>query len=71
MLASSCAACHGPDGQSPASIPSLTGKSKDYIADKLKRFKSGELPATVMNRLAKGYSDEDIELLAAWFAARK
>lgn len=70
MLASSCAACHGPDGQSPGAIPSLSGKDQAYIANALKAFKSGEQPATVMNRLAKGYSDEEIDIIAKWFATR-
>ena len=71
MLASSCAACHGPDGQSPGAIPSLYGKDKEYVATALKEFKSGERSATVMNRLAKGYSDDEIDIIAGWFAARK
>lgn len=70
MLASSCAACHGPDGNSPDAIPSLNGKSKDYIADAMKAFKSDRRQATVMNRLAKGYSDEEIDIIAGWFAGR-
>ena len=71
MLASSCAACHGPDGRSPGSIPSLAGKDRDYLAQSLQEFKSGSRSATIMNRLAKGYSDEEIELLATWFAELK
>lgn len=71
MLAASCAACHGTDGQSPDSIPTIQGKSAEYIADKLRIFKAGEGNPTVMNRLAKGYSEEEIDAIAAWFAARE
>lgn len=70
VLAASCAACHGPDGRSPDSIPTIQGKSARYIADKMKGFKSGEGSPTVMNRLAKGYSEAEIEQIAAWFASR-
>ena len=70
VLAASCAACHGPEGRSPDSIPTIQGKSARYIADKLKGFKSGEGSPTVMDRLAKGYSDAEIEEIAAWFASR-
>ncbi len=70
VLAASCAACHGPDGRSPDSIPTIQGKSASYIADKLTGFKSGEGSPTVMDRLAKGYSDEEIDQIAAWFASR-
>jgi len=71
MLAASCAGCHGTDGQSPDSIPTIQGKSADYIAGKLRAYKAGEGNPTVMNRLAKGYSDEEIDAIAAWFAARE
>lgn len=70
MLASSCAACHGTDGKSPDAIPSLFGKDKQYLVDKLLAFKNGTASATVMNRLAKGYSDEEIDQIAAWFAGK-
>lgn len=70
-LALSCAACHGTNGQSPGSIPSIHGKSAAYIEDALNGFKAGSRPATVMNRLAKGYSAAEIKALAAHFAAVK
>lgn len=70
MLASSCAACHGTDGNSPGAIPSLKGKSANFITTALKEFKSGASASTMMGRLAKGYSDEEIELIARWFAGK-
>jgi sulfide dehydrogenase cytochrome subunit len=70
MLASSCTACHGPEGKSPDAIPSLHGKSESFISAALKGFRDGSKPATMMNRLAKGYSDEEIAIIAAWFAAQ-
>ena len=65
VLANACAACHGTDGQSPGAIPALNGKSADFIGQRLKEFKTDQRPSTVMNRLAKGYSDEEIALIAA------
>jgi sulfide dehydrogenase cytochrome subunit len=70
MLSASCAACHGTDGRSPDSIPTIHGKSAGYIADKLNAYKIGKGNPTVMNRLAKGYSEEEIEQIANWFAAQ-
>ena len=70
-LALSCAACHGTNGHSPGSIPSIQGKSAAYIEDALNGFKAGARPATVMNRLAKGYSAAEIKALAAYFSAAK
>jgi sulfide dehydrogenase cytochrome subunit len=69
MLAASCTTCHGTDGHSPGSIPALTGKTADYIAGKLTEFKTDAGSPTIMNRLAKGYSEEEIGQIAAWFEA--
>lgn len=71
MLAGSCAACHGPDGDSPGAIPPLRGKSAQFIEMALREYKTGTSSATVMGRLARGYSDEEIRLIAAYFAGLK
>ncbi|NIV74220.1 MAG: c-type cytochrome [Gammaproteobacteria bacterium] len=70
MLATSCAGCHGPDGRSPGAIPSIAGKSPEFIEEALKEFRAGERPATVMDRHAKGYTDEEIELIAEFFSGK-
>lgn len=71
MLANSCAACHGTDGESPGAIPSIHGKSADFIAKSLKEFRSGERHSTVMGRHASGYSDKEIQLIADHFSGLK
>jgi len=68
MLAVTCAGCHGTDGKSPGPIPALHGLPADYIADAMKAFRDGKRPATVMNRIAKGYSDAEIDKMAEAFA---
>ena len=69
-LAASCAACHGSDGSAApgAALPDLAGMPAPYLAEQMKAFKSGARPGTLMPQLAKGYSDAQIEQLAAWFA---
>lgn len=67
MLANSCAGCHGTDGHSPGAIPSIGGKSADFIETALKEFRSGERHGTVMGRHAKAYTDEEIRLIAEFF----
>ncbi len=69
-LAATCAACHGTEGRAAqgASLPGLAGMPAPYLAEQLKGFKSGARPGTLMPQLAKGYSDTQIEQLAAWFA---
>ena len=67
VLAASCANCHGPEGRSPGSIPSIEGQDAAAMTAQLLGVKSGEIEATVMNRIAKGYSDAEIAALAAYF----
>lgn len=69
MLADTCAGCHGVDGSSvgPAS-PSIAGMSAEYFTETMEAFKSGERPSTIMQRIAKGYTEEEIELMAGFFA---
>ena len=71
-LAATCANCHGTDGAaaSSASMPRLAGQSASYLTEQLKAFRDGKRPATVMHQLAKGYTDEQITAIAAYFAAQ-
>jgi len=70
-IAATCANCHGTGGVSVGDLPSLAGKPREEIVRAMQEFKSGARPATIMNQLAKGYTDEQIEALAGWFAAQK
>ena len=70
-LAATCANCHGTNGVSVGEVPSLAGKPKDEIVRKMQDYKKGTTPATIMPQLAKGYTDEQIELVAGWFATQK
>lgn len=71
-LAATCASCHGTDGRSATKeVVPLAGLPKEHIVARMKAFKDGTRPATIMHQLAKGYTDQQIELLAAYFAARK
>lgn len=67
-LANNCFTCHGPGGQSPGAIPSLTRLSAADIESRLQSFKSGATPSTVMGRHAKGYSDAEIRAVARYIA---
>ncbi|MGA1599781.1 MAG: c-type cytochrome [bacterium] len=71
VLALSCASCHGTNGNSPGSIPAIAGKSANYIESAMKQFRDGARYATVMNRIAKGYTDEEIKLLAGYLGNSK
>jgi sulfide dehydrogenase cytochrome subunit len=72
MLSNTCSACHGQFGQAVGpSIPTLAGQPASYIADSMKKFKSGERPGTVMNRVAKAYSDDDFNAMGEFFSQKK
>jgi cytochrome c553 len=70
-LAATCAGCHGTEGrahQQGATTP-LAGMPGHYLAAQMREFRDGKRSATVMHQLAKGYSDEQIDAIAAHFAA--
>ena len=70
-MAATCANCHGTDGRSVGTVPGLAGVEKGYMVQQLQDFKSGKRPATIMQQLAKGLSDGQIEQIAAYFAAQR
>ena len=69
MLANTCAGCHGTNGSSvgPAS-PTIAGISREYFIETMKAYKAGERPSTIMTRIAKGYTEEEIKLMAGFFS---
>lgn len=71
-LAATCAGCHGTNGAGQGNaLPPLAGQPKDQLFATLKDFKAGKRPATIMTQLTKGYTDEQLEIMAAYFAAQK
>ena len=69
-LAATCANCHGTNGQARGDMRVLAGMPADKLVALLADFKSGAVPTTIMQQIAKGYSDEQIRLIAAFFAAQ-
>jgi len=63
-----CLACHGDAGQGAGAIPPLAGRPADTLYQALIDFKAGKRPATVMDRHAKGYSDEELRAVAEYFS---
>lgn len=69
MLSNTCAGCHGTNGTSAGpSMPTIAGMPEVYLLESMKKFKSGERPSSIMGRLAKAYSDEEIKMVAEFFA---
>lgn len=71
VWAAACATCHGTDGRAQQGMESLAGKDKDEMLQKMLDYKSGRKPATIMHQLSKGYSDEQLAQISAYFAAQK
>jgi len=68
--ASSCTGCHSAQAAAPE-MRALGGMPAADIAAKMEAFKGGGAPATIMDRIAKGFGAEEIRAIAAWYAAQK
>ena len=66
-----CFNCHGTEGRVNSAIPSIAGRDKAFLEETLKAYKAGTKQATIMNQLAKGYTDEEIAVLADYFSRQK
>jgi cytochrome subunit of sulfide dehydrogenase len=69
--AAACSGCHAVSPRVTSPVPRLIGVEQGAIVRALLEFRSGQRPATVMDRIAKGFTDDEIQALAAWFAAQK
>ncbi|MBL8511578.1 MAG: c-type cytochrome [Betaproteobacteria bacterium] len=71
-LAANCAACHGTNGHSAGgAIAGLAGMNKEYFVNQINLFKQGKRDVTVMQQIAKGYTDAEVMALSEFFAAQK
>ena len=71
VWAAACANCHGTEGRALQGMEALAGKDKDEMLQKLLDFKNGRKPATIMHQLSKGYTEEQLAQISAYFAAQK
>lgn len=68
-VAQGCAGCHGQAGAGEGAIPPIAGYDRDAFIAVWEEFRANERPATIMNRIARGYSDEEVAALADYFAS--
>ncbi|THF65306.1 c-type cytochrome [Pseudothauera rhizosphaerae] len=71
VWAAACATCHGTHGASAGGVPTIAGEPGDKLYKLLQEFKDGSRPATVMHQHAKGYTDEELQRLAAYFSRQR
>ena len=70
-LAATCANCHGTNGNARGDMKPLAGMAADKLIAMINDYKAGNQPATIMHQISKGYTDEQIRLIALHFAAQK
>ncbi len=69
--ATACSGCH-PNGRSAETpVTRLIGRKPAEVVTAMQEFRSGQRSGTVMNRIAKGFTDDEIKAIAAWYAAQK
>src|SRR5690242_535236 len=69
--ASSCTGCHPATSGVATPVPRLNGQAAAQITTAMTEFRTGKRPATVMDRIAKGFTDDETKAIAAYFAAQK
>jgi len=66
-----CSGCHPAGRTVDTTVPRLNGRNPADIVTAMQAFKSGQLPSTVMDRIAKGFSEDEVKAIAAWYGAQK
>ena len=69
-LVAGCSGCHPVSGGDPV-LPRLAGRNAGEIVAAMKAFRNSSRPATVMDRIAKGFTDDEIAAIAAWYAGQR
>jgi cytochrome c553 len=69
--ATACSGCHPASQSAGTAFTRLNGRNPAEILAAMQEFRAGKRPATVMDRIAKGFSDEEVKAIAAWYAAQK
>jgi cytochrome subunit of sulfide dehydrogenase len=69
--AASCSGCHSPGGTSGSTVPPIHGRPAAELTAALAGFRSGERPATVMNRIATGFTADESAAIADWLSRQR
>lgn len=66
-----CTGCHATSAAAETPVPKITGRNTEEMVAAMAEFRSGAKPSTVMGRIAKGFTDDEMRPIAAWLAAQK
>jgi len=69
--AASCSGCHPAQATVATPVARLAGQDPAAIVAAMTAFRSGQRPATVMDRIARGFSDDEVKAIAAWYGAQR
>jgi cytochrome subunit of sulfide dehydrogenase len=69
--AAACSGCHPASTRVTSPVPRLAGREAAAIVTAMRDFRAGTRAGTVMDRIAKGFTDEEIQAIAAWYATQK
>ena len=69
--AAQCSGCHAAGAKVDTAIPRLIGRSAVDIIAQMQAFKTGQKPSTVMERIAKGFTETEVQAIAEWYAQQK
>lgn len=69
--AASCTGCHPASSRVTSPVPRLSGLDRAAIVRAMQDFRSGQRTGTVMDRIAKGFTDDEIQAIAAWYATQR
>ena len=69
--AAACSGCHATNAAAETPVPKISGRGADEMVAAMAAFRSGAKPSTVMGRIAKGFTDDEMRPIAAWLATQK
>ena len=69
--AASCSGCHAASTKVETRVPRIAGRNPAEIVAAMEAFRSGQKPATVMDRIAKGFTEAEIRAIADWLGTQK
>jgi cytochrome c553 len=69
--AAACSGCHPANAGIETPVPRLAGRNPAEMVQQMQAFRDGQRDATVMGRIAKGFTDPQIQAIAAWYADQR
>ncbi|WP_424812307.1 c-type cytochrome [Roseococcus sp. YIM B11640] len=71
LAAQGCLGCHGPNGTGATGVPALAGRDAAELTALMAAFRANERPATIMGRIARGYTPAELAAVAEHFSRQR